>query len=103
VTKDGIEYNLDITPYSQLVEYDSMILEFKFSSKFYLKKFNKLCNSPTYDKGMLKYNFEVDVTFLEDLKTYINVEKRGFQIVKNNTKKFKSINEMKIKTIFDIL
>ena len=39
MTKDGIEYDFNITPYEIMKKYNGIILTYKFSSELYKNKF----------------------------------------------------------------
>ena len=103
MTKDGIEYNLNITPYSIKFMYDDVSILYKFSSELYMNKFIEKHNTKTKETKESKLWLNADLTLLQDIKNYTIIEKRGFQIVKNDKETFTSIEMIKVKAVFDIL
>lgn len=108
MTKDGIEYNLDITPYVYNEIYGTMLITYKFSSQLYLDKFlSFICNEYSYikddEKLYKKYGIKFSLKMIYDISYYSRLEKRGFQIVKNNEKKYNNKNELQITLDFGIM
>jgi hypothetical protein len=101
MTKDGIEYNLDITPWEVKKKYNGCILTYKFSSEFYKNKFIVLSKF-TENKEMKKLGISIDNTMLSDIKLYSAIEKRGFQIITSHLEKLENLKDMKIKISFDV-
>lgn len=85
MTKDGIEINLRITPWIYEEIYDSgQVLEFRFSSEFYLKKFKEKQegNRFTVNASLSnRFNFKIINDILCDITLYKKIEKRGFLII----------------------
>lgn len=86
MTRNGIEYNLNITPYIYEINYDDIIITYRFSSETYLKKFEDYKKDLNYIKReqikhYKKYGFKFYIEHLEDLKNYNSIEKRGFNIL----------------------
>lgn len=85
LTRGGIAYNLDVSPYKYAVEYPDETITFIFSSEVYRKKFIE-----KYDKNRdvinnslsNRFGFSVKTNKLADLKLYTSIEKRGFLIYK---------------------
>lgn len=104
MTKDGIEYNFDITPYHVEKKYNGCILTYKFSSDLYKNKFimNTRENFKKVDKKLKTIGINFEIGILEDIKEYVKIEKRGFQIVTSHLTKIRSVKDLKIKTSFDI-
>ena len=103
MTKDGIEYNLSITPYVVNKHYNAINVTFKFSSELYRDKFQSYINdthliADRNNKTLKKYGFLFENHFVDDIKKYHSLEKRGFQILVDN-KKFESIHDIS----FDLL
>lgn len=83
LTRWGIAHNLEISPYSLIVDYEDEQLEYVFSSQQYkdifYKKFieNRLKINESLSK---RFGFKIEVDKLADLKLYSMTEKRGFLI-----------------------
>lgn len=108
MTKDGIEYNLNITPYAYTAQYNTISITYKFSSQLYLDKFIAfLCDEFSYNKDdeklYKKYGIKFSLKMVYDIAYYNKLEKRGFQIVKNNTKKYNNLIDLQIDINFDII
>lgn len=101
MTKDGIEYDLNITPYEVKKEYEGCILTYKFSSQFYKNKFTILSHYAA-DKKLQKVGVEVDRTLETDILLYSIIEKRGFQIVTSHLTKIENLKDIKIKISYDV-
>lgn len=84
LTRNGIAYDLTLTPYQTIITYgkdDSIV--YKFSSDGNKERFLKrLEENRNYFNESLSKRFDMDLTLnkLSDLKTYSSVEKRGFLI-----------------------
>ena len=102
MTKDGIEYDFDITPYEVQKKYNGTILTYKFSSEFYKNKFVVLSGITEVERDMRKLGINCDVTLLRDIKLYSKIEKRGFQIVTSHLNKIDKMNELKVKISYDV-
>lgn len=104
MTKDGIEYNFNITPWTVEKKYNGCILTYKFSSELYKNKFilNTKDNFKKVDKKLKTIGVNYEIGILEDIKEYVKVEKRGFQIVTSHLNKINSIKDLKIKSTFDV-
>lgn len=99
MTKDGIEYNFDITPYIVSRNYGELNLKYKFSSEMYMNKFKEkalINNTKLYPYG-------ADLHMVDDLKDYDKIEKRGFQIIKNDKIRILNPELMKVQITFDIV
>lgn len=83
MTKNGIEYNLKISPYEiKINDYT-----FKFSSKFYKEKYNELLNETAIKNNLSlskRYKVKFEFSELWAILLYREIEKRGFYILKNN-------------------
>lgn len=102
MTKDGIEYNFDKTPYETTKKYNGCVLTFKFSSEFYRNKFVILSKEPCVNKKMKMLGISYDETLLKDIKLYSIIEKRGFQIVTSHLTKISNLKDLKIKVSYDV-
>jgi hypothetical protein len=101
MTKDGIEYNLDITPYIVTTHYEGCILTYKFSSEFYKNKF-MMVSKYTTDKKMMKKGIEINRKLENDILLYSAIEKRGFQIETSHLTKIENLKDIKIKIMYDV-
>lgn len=82
MTRNGIVYNLNISPYRITID----DLTFYFSSINHLKKFSdKLNENRKIIKHSLskRFGFTVNITLLADIVLYSRVETRGFLITSN--------------------
>lgn len=83
LTRSGIAHNLEISPYSLIVDYQDEQLEYIFSSQQYKEIFyrkfvdNRLKINESLSK---RFGFKIENDKLADLKLYTMTEKRGFLI-----------------------
>lgn len=84
LTRNGIAYNLSLSPYKLTIKYDKNdYITFKFSSQLYKDNFqNKLkVNRNNINNSLSKrFGFSILNEKLSDLKLYSSIEKRGFLI-----------------------
>lgn len=89
LTRDGIAYDLNISPYRLEVPYEGCSLTYVFSSELYKGKFydrflenrEKIGNSLSN-----RFGFQIENDMLCDIALYGNIEKRGFMILKGEDK-----------------
>jgi hypothetical protein len=89
LTRYGVAYDLENTPFVYKVKYGSEIYEYKFSSKLYLDKFmNKSFDYRKQVNESLtnRFGFTIINDIISDLKLYTTIEKRGFLIYKGLVK-----------------
>ena len=105
MTKDGIEYNLLISPYIVKVKYEKCFLKFMFSSELYKNKFLNLRISH-YErivgrlKKLTKSNLEIkEINIYSDITLYNMIEKRGFLIIESNDKYYYGVEDFNLKMI----
>lgn len=84
LTRNGVAYNLRLSPYEYLINYSNgENIKYKFSSLLYKDKFIEKIdgNRETISKSLSK-RFGIDLCndVLCDLKLYSSIEKRGFLI-----------------------
>lgn len=88
LTRNGISYNLEKSPYNITKNYDKNEVVFKFSSQLYIDKFNSRVeeNRKSINESISK-RFKIDFSndLLCDLKLYSEIEKRGFFIFINGS------------------
>ena len=87
LTRDGITYNLEESPYTYTMEYGYERLMFHFSSELYLGKFIEryIKNREEVNSSLTKrFKIEIHNDMLADLKLYSSIEKRGFYIATIN-------------------
>ena len=84
LTRNGIAYNLNLSPYEVKIKYDKNdYIKYKFSSNLYKENFeNKLkSNRENINNSLSKrFGFIIVNEKLCDLKLYSSIEKRGFLI-----------------------
>lgn len=84
LTRNGIAYNLKLSPYEVIVNYNkNEQIKYKFSSNLYKENFeNKLLsNRDSISTSLSKrFGFIIVNEKLCDLKLYSSIEKRGFLI-----------------------
>ncbi len=99
LTRNGIAYNLSLSPYKTTVKYgeDDYII-FMFSSKMYKENFkNKLkINRENISNSLSKrFGFTIKLEKLCDLKLYSSIEKRGF-LIETREGKYECLNTIKL-------
>lgn len=83
LTRDGICYDLNKTPWNYEVAYQDQILKFRFSSEYYLNNFIKKLGSnrkKINDSLTKRFGIILENNKLCDIKLYQSIEKRGFLI-----------------------
>lgn len=83
LTRSGIAYDLTISPYSLVVDYQDESLEYIFSSQRYKDIFYKkfIDNRININESLSnRFGFRIENDKLADLKLYSMTEKRGFLI-----------------------
>ena len=89
LTRDGIAYDLNISPYRLEVPYEDCTLTYVFSSELYRKNFyNRFLENREKISASLskRFGFHIENDLLCDLKLYTMIEKRGFLILKGEDK-----------------
>lgn len=84
LTRGGVAYNLNDSPFRTTIKYQHEILTFVFSSNYIANKFiNKISSNREKLKETLtkKYNIEITNDILADITLYMKTEKRGFLII----------------------
>lgn len=105
MTKDGIEYNLLISPYIVEIKYEDKYLNFMFSSELYKNKFINMRaahNERIVErlKKLTKSNLEIkEFNIYSDITLYNMIEKRGFLIIENIDKFYYGIEDFNLKLI----
>lgn len=100
LSRGGIAYNMDISPYKTKVKYGEIELEYVFSSDRYKNMFlNKLNDYRKQVNESLskKYKFEIVNTndIISDLKLYSITEKRGF-LINNKQESYRCLSTIKL-------
>lgn len=83
MTRWGIAHNLEVSPYTLIVDYEDEQLEYVFSSEQYKNIFYKkfIDNRIKINTSLSKrFGFKIENDKLADLKLYSTTEKRGFLI-----------------------
>ena len=86
LTRYGVAYDFDVSPYRYNVDYSSGSITFVFSSQFYLKNFitKMKSNREKINQSLSKrFGFSIENDILCDIKLYTSIEKRGFLIYLN--------------------
>lgn len=83
LTRNGISYNLEQSPYNVVKTYNNTVITYKFSSQLYVDKFTARIDDNrkkinNYISKKYKIDFSNDI--LSDLNLYSETEKRGFFI-----------------------
>ena len=99
LTRNGIAYNLSLSPYKVTIKYDKDDhITFKFSSQLYKDNFqNKLKANRENIKNSLskRFGFIIVNEKLSDLKLYSSIEKRGF-LVETKEGIYQCLNTIKL-------
>ena len=83
LTKRGIAYNLEKSPYEVEIEYQDETIKYKFSSLYYVNMFNDKLESNRNEINRSlsnRFGFTIQNDKISDLRLYSKVEKRGFLI-----------------------
>ena len=105
MTKDGIEYNLSISPYIVKVKYKDIIFSFMFSSELYKNKFINMRAAHNERillrlKKLTKSNLEIkEFNMYSDITLYNMIEKRGFLIIDNISKMYYCLEDFNLKLL----
>jgi hypothetical protein len=96
LSRKGVAYDLENTPYVYKVGYGKDVYEYKFSSKLYLEKF--MNRSFDYRKQVNesltnRFGFTIENNLLADIKLYSTIEKRGF-LIANQNRRFHCLNNI---------
>ena len=97
ISRRGVVYNFDISPYKLIVDYQDEELEFVFSSQLYKDKFYEkyLDNRDVINSSLSKrFKLNIEVNKLADLQLYRNTEKRGFLI--RGKEEYRCLNNLKL-------
>ncbi len=99
LTRNGIAYNLSLSPYKLTVKYDKDdYITYKFSSQLYKDNFqNKMKSNRENIKNSLskRFGFIIVNEKLSDLKLYSIIEKRGF-LLETKEGIFECLNTIKL-------
>lgn len=96
LTRRGVTYDLENTPYVYKMQYGDNVYDFKFSSKLYMDKF--MCksygNRKQINESLTKrFGFAIENNLLADIKLYASIEKRGF-LIANQNRSFNCLNNI---------
>jgi hypothetical protein len=94
LSRNGIAYNLNFSPYKLEVEYGVDHVVYVFSSELYKQKFKDKLeeNRAKISESLSKrFGFTITNDILADLKLYSQTEKRGF-LLYYNEKSFEWLN-----------
>ena len=89
LTRGGVAYDLNESPYRLDVPYDQEVLTLVFSSDQYRMKFyDRFIDNRKKISASLtnRFGFLIENDVLADLRLYATIEKRGFLIIKGEDK-----------------
>lgn len=99
LTRNGIAYNLKLSPYEHIIDYpNGEVIKFKFSSLLYKENFiKKVTDNRKKISQSLSNRFGIDISndILCDLKLYSSIEKRGF-LIETKEGYYKCLNTIKL-------
>ena len=97
LTRGGVAYDLNKSPYLYNVVYDDCYISYYFSSEFYLNKFKQKLedNRLSINQSLSnRFGISVDLKKLCDLKLYSVIEKRGFLVRINGKENIDCLNNL---------
>ena len=97
LTRWGVAHNLEISPYSLVVDYQDESLEYVFSSQQYKDIFYRkfIDNRIKINESLSnRFGFKIENDKLADLKLYSMTEKRGFLI--KGKEEYKCLNTIEL-------
>jgi hypothetical protein len=110
MTKDGIEYDFRVSPYVIDIPYKKGHISYIFSSEMYKEKFlnHMISRKPVFEKRFLKRGVKLNMSAIDDLLTYIDIEKRGFRIeiledFCGTVKVFERKEDLNLKILFEFI
>lgn len=98
LTRGGVAYDLEKSPFNYLIEYNGEVYEYKFSSKYNLDNFmqKSFDNRKQINESLTKrFGFAIENNLLADVKLYSKIEKRGF-LIANQDRSFRCLNNIKL-------
>lgn len=98
LTRGGVCYELEYTPFTSKVIYQDKVLTFHFSSQYNLDKFEEKVeeNRDKINYSLSnRFNMFIELNELCDIKLYETIEKRGFLIV-NSDDRYLCLNTIKL-------
>lgn len=99
LTRAGISYDFDTSPYKLKVEYNNGCeLTFTFSGEYNLNSFkNKLNDNREKINNSLtnRFKIELECDILCDIKLYALIEKRGF-LIEDKEERYECLNIIKL-------
>lgn len=97
LTRWGVAHNLEISPYSLVVDYQDESIEYIFSSQQYKDIFYRkfIDNRIKINESLSnRFGFKIENDKLADLKLYSMTEKRGFLI--KGKEEYKCLNTIEL-------
>lgn len=86
LSRNGIAYDLKHSPYKSIYNYNGVLLEYVFSSKTYMEKFDLRVDenrSKISESLSNRFGVKYENHLLSDLALYLKIEKRGFLLFKD--------------------
>lgn len=83
LTRRGICYNLEKSPYTTTLAYGDKLIIFYFSSTRYKEKFDSeldAARDTLHESLSNRFKIDICFSFLSDLILYRRIEKRGFHV-----------------------
>lgn len=104
LSRGGICYNLEVTPFFITKKYEDRKVTFNFSSDFYKNKFiNQIEQHRTKINESLSKRFGINIInpILADIVLYSKVESRGFYLLIDN-EEYKCLSNIKLNGVNQI-
>lgn len=98
LTRNGIAYDLKLSPYKLHLKYKESEITFIFSSQLNVDRFKDKLNEnrETINNSLSKrFGFSIVNNTLCDIKLYNTIEKRGF-LIDYNKERFECLNTIKL-------
>lgn len=87
LTRNGVAYNLNLSPHVEVIEYENGEFSFIFSSDLYRRKFVEKRAAAKREVETIifrRFGVKADLESFSDVYLYKKIEKRGFLIYHND-------------------
>ena len=81
LSRRKIAYDFNVSPYKEVIQYDSHTVKYVFSSELYREKFTDRLAAHRVkinDSLSNRFGININMILLSDIKLYTSIEKRGF-------------------------
>ena len=98
LTKSGIAYDLNLSPYKFKISYGDEYVEYTFSSELYRDKFRDKIQDHRNKINMSlskRFGYEITNNILSDIKLYTATEKRGF-LLETGKERFECLSTIRL-------